>query len=250
MAPIPRRLTSRRNASLAAGLLSLLLASLPAPAQTTSTWLQRLRELLSIQPRVAVAGSRSLSAGSSSNTICLISPWRAAVVDGTVTAITPSGVPPIVTREPLAEVQILKGNAMLWRRRASSSQPIQTPLAWPLDSLQPGESVNLKLRPWQRSGGGFADIQLSRSTAATDAAPNLTEENPERWMDQIQRLSEKGQPAAAFELLFRGSLAGIPDLRRQANELIGNACTKGRSRQRLQIRGAAPLTIPMTSTPI
>lgn len=225
MAPFPRLLLSRNRTLLVAGFLLLLLMPTPARAQSSPSWLQRLRDLLGLQPRVAVAGSRSEAGAAITGQLCLISPWRAAVIDGQATAITPTGAPPIVTREPLAEVRILRGERLIWRRRGSSNQSIQTPLAWPLDPLLPGETVTLKFRPEQSNGGDFAVVRLSRSATATADGQALSEGDAARWHKAIQTLSMTNRPAEAVELLFRGSIAGIPDLRQQAMELIGSACS-------------------------
>ena len=162
MAPISRVLISRNRNLLLAGLLLLSLSPTLAWAQTTPSWLVRLRDALGLQPRVAVAGSRTEAGDPITGQLCLVSPWRTAAMDGTAIAITPSGAPPIVTSAPLAEVLILKGESLIWRRQASTSQSIQTPLAWPLDPLLPGETVTLKLRPKGSSGGDFAEVRLSR----------------------------------------------------------------------------------------
>jgi hypothetical protein len=124
--------------------------------------IQKLRAFLGVNPPVAVGGSRS----GTGQSICLLSPWPSPDREGTsvpVNVLVSS--PTILATGQLNEVRIEQGNRILWQERASSTQPIEGPIAWPIKPLQPGEQITLKLRPRGASGGDFANFSLRTSDA-------------------------------------------------------------------------------------
>lgn len=184
-----------------AGALLLVSGLLPAPdalAQGPSL-MQRLRELLGVQRPLAVAGSRSpgLQQG-----LCVVSPWPATSGQAKPTAVTPSGSPPIATSSDLAELQIHRDGVLAHRLRASSTQPIRTPLAWPISPISPGSSVELVLRPMGSSD--TVQIRVRRPLPA----------------ERVAGLAE----ASAMEQLLEAALTGDPAQRRDAHVLISRSC--------------------------
>lgn len=184
-----------------AGALLLVSGLLPAPevlAQGPSL-MQRLRELLGVQRPLAVAGSRSpgLQQG-----LCVVSPWPAATGQAKPGAVTPSGAPPIATSADLAELQIHRDGVLAHRLRASSTQPIRTPLAWPISPISPGGSVELVLRPMGSSDA--VRIRVRRPLPA----------------ERVAGLAE----ASAMERLLEGALTGDPAQRREVSALISSTC--------------------------
>lgn len=181
-------------------LLLGLVALSPALVQAQgASLLQRLRDLLGIQRPLAVAGSRSPSLGEG---LCVISPWPAGTEGTTALALTPSGVPPIATSAPLAELRILRDGQLIGRLQASSRDPILTPLAWPGAPIPPGGSVELVLRPLRSSDA----VRLRLRRAGRGDAPAVLRQ------------------ATDLEGLLQGVLAGDPGQRRQAVALIAAAC--------------------------
>ena len=173
MTEIPICRPPRRRRRIAAHLAAALLLSLTsgaalggaaAPAQQQSL-LQRLRDLIGYNPRQAVGGSRS----GSGPDICLITP-RFQPGDASATAPATATValarPTLLAAGPLNEVRLERDGRILWQQLASSTKPIEGPIAWPLEPLQPGESLLLRLRPRGAAGADFATIQLVAAGAA------------------------------------------------------------------------------------
>lgn len=168
----------------------------PTGAQAPPSLLEQLRRVLGMQRTVVVGGSRAVN-----QQLCVLSP----LVDSGAEARTPSGEPPIAASLPLSEVQILRDTTLLWRRKASSSQPLPSPLAWPIAPLQPGDVLTLKLRAYGAEAGQFAVIQLSRPSTGTPTSETL-------------RL------ATAMESLLRAVLAGDAAQARLLTSLQQQAC--------------------------
>ena len=124
--------------------------------------IQKLRSFLGLNPPVAVGGSRS----GGGQSLCLLSPWPDAVrSDGLVPVTVLVSRPSLLAAGQLNEVRIEQNNRILWQERASSTQPIEGPIAWPIKPLRPGEQVTLKLRPSGASGGDFATFSLRAADA-------------------------------------------------------------------------------------
>jgi hypothetical protein len=182
-----------------------------APPPPPRSVIQKLRDFLGINPPVAVGGSRS----SAELRVCLLSPWPGQPVGVTS--------PVLLTEGPLNELRLEQGNQLLWQMRASSTQPIEGPLAWPIRPLLPGEEITLKVRPKGASGGDFATYKLRVSDAkaliANERKAQALGGDIQAWsrfVDQLNPqqasvvsalLSSPGAPASLREsLLCRESL--------------------------------------------
>jgi hypothetical protein len=177
----------------------------------------------------------ALSSENSKSDVCLLSPWLQQPVStlprspspgpvgvpiATLVAVTPSGSPPIVSRDPLVEVQILQGSTLRWQGRGSATTPLANPLAWPLPPLQPGESIRLKLRRAGTEDGSFAEVELHRPSPVTTATSGAVSS-----VERLQMLLDEGRSAEAIELLFKGDLAGNPALRDLGTSVMATGCT-------------------------
>jgi hypothetical protein len=243
------RLSPVRAVLLAAAVLTPGVAA----AQEQPTLLQRLREMLGLVRPISVGGSRAALPGPANapdgmsvfgalmpsagppqamagpgvpgggGGLCLLSPWIGGGGDsrqGPLVAITPSGSPPIVSSAPLTEVQILKGETLLWRGRASSAQPLANPLAWPLPPLQPGDSVLLKLRMQASDGATFSKVELRRPPAAVPLPPSAGSDP----VGTLAMLVQQDRQADVVELLFQGDLNGNPQLQELARTAMNSGC--------------------------
>lgn len=215
--------------------------------QKKSTLLQRLREMLGLVRPIAVGGSRASGPRSfevarwsrldldrsvmalsqpllHENEACLLSPWIGGTGNseqGHRVAITPSGAPPIVSSTPLLEVQILKGNTMLWRGMPSSNERVlANPLEWPIAPLQPGESMLLKFRNSYKKGLPFFRVELRRPL---DAVP-LRNSASIAPLSTLRTLLQQNRQADVVELLFREDLKGNPQLQNLARTARRNGC--------------------------
>jgi hypothetical protein len=124
--------------------------------------IQKLRAFLGVNPPVAVGGSRS----GTGQSICLLSPWPSPDREGTSIPVSVLvSRPTILAAGPLNEFRIEKDNRILKDDRASLTEAIEGPIAWPIRPLQPGEQITLKLRPRGASGGDFATFSLRAADA-------------------------------------------------------------------------------------
>ena len=161
--PSTMKLTTHRVFSLALALSAGMVVALNPDAQAQSnkatlvqpprSVIQKLRDFLGLNPPVAVGGSRS----SGDLRVCLLSPWPGQPVGVTTPVLLAAG--------PLNELRLEQGDQVLWQQRASSTQAIEGPVAWPIRPLKPGEVMILKVRPRGASGGDFASYTLRAAEA-------------------------------------------------------------------------------------
>ena len=160
--------------------------------------------------------------------VCLLSPWlqqpgpSASPLAHPPAAVTPSGAPPIVSREPLGEVQIVQGSTLLWQGRGTATTPLANLLAWPLSPLRPGESVRLRLRRFGAGESSFAEVELQRPEQDSPAAAKMAG-TPS--LESLQTLLAQDRSAEAIELLFQGALTGVSDLRDLSSSAMTSGCT-------------------------
>jgi hypothetical protein len=188
--------------------------------QPNATLVERLRRLLNLSPPLAVGGSRS-GAGSA---VCVISPRFQHHADGRAIAAVALPQPTLLAAEPLNEVRLIKDGRIVWQQRASSTEPIEGPIPWPLQPLQPGESVLLRLRPRGASGSDFADIQLvAASKVEQQRAQALLNDEPSR-LAAIEAEASAGRAVLASELLFAPLDQAPEAIQLLRRELIEQGC--------------------------
>lgn len=203
----------RQNAGCLAAVALFLSAATVAPspviaqaaAQKTSqpeakvsppprSVIQKLRAFLGLNPPVAVGGSRS----GGGQSVCLLSPWPGADRnDRSVPVTVLVSRPAILAAGPLNEVRIEQNNRILWQERASSTQAIEGPIAWPISPLQPGQQVTLKLRPRGASGGDFATFSLRAADADVLAVNDIQIQAMGTDPDKIGLFLEQLKPEQA-----------------------------------------------------
>jgi len=181
-------------------LMTITLAGAPdaALAQEQRTLLQQLRELIRPNPPQAVGGGRSGAAA----TVCLITPLFQQDDGAPARAVVSLSRPTLLAAEPLNEVRLLRDGRIVWQQLASSTEPIEGPILWPLDPMRPGETLLLRLRPRGAAGSDFADIQLvAADQDEQQRAQNLLADEPSR-LAVIEAKARSGRAALASELLF------------------------------------------------
>ena len=200
-----------------------LLAIAPAADARRPTLLQRLRELIGLNPRQAVGGSR----GDSAQTVCLITPrLEASPSASPPTALVSLPSPTLLAAGELNEVRLEQGGRLLWQQRASSTTPISGPIAWPLPPLSPGQEMLLRLRPRGASGGDFADIRLRAGSAAQqqEALALLAHPAAQR-LQAIETAARQGRSALASELVFAPLASPSKELEALRQELLSAGCS-------------------------
>ena len=193
-------------------------------AAPQKTPLQRLRELLGLNPPIAVGGSRSGKAVD----VCVISPHLVLDGNGESVATVAIGHPTLLAAGPLNEARIERGGTTIWQRLASSTAAIEGPITWPLDPLQPGETVDLKLRPRGSAGADFAVIRLKAAPAKQmQQAAVLVQglaADPALWQRAIEQQLDQGRVALAWELLFDQRSPRSPSLDELRRLVVQRGC--------------------------
>lgn len=165
----------------------------------------RLRSFLGLQPRlVSIGGTRSNAA----QAVCLLSPGPVEPgPDGAgVRVLDPR--PALVLGTPLNEIELRRGEAVLWSRLASSKAPISGRLNWPLPPLKPGERLELAMRPQGAAGGDWAVLRLEGASAADQQRYAIALESS--GGDGQQRLQLLDQAASAGDGAMAQSLLWAP----------------------------------------
>ena len=179
-------------------------AAWPQKATTPpSSLMGRIRSFLGVQPRsVSVGGTRSNAA----QAVCLLSPGPIELrPDGpTVRVVDPQ--PALVLGSPLNEIELRRGEAVLWSKLASSKKAISGRLAWPLASLKPGERLELAMRPRGAAGGDWAVVSLEAASLENQqryaAALLASVGNGELQLQQLDQAAAAGDGPLAQALLW------------------------------------------------
>lgn len=213
-----------RSLRLAVPLLMALhlLAIAPAAEARRPTLLQRLRELIGLNPRQAVGGSR----GASAKSVCLISPRLEASPEASrPTAVVALLSPTLLAAGELNEVRLEQGGRLLWQQRSSSTTPISGPIAWPLPPLSPGQEMLLRLRPRGASGGDFAEIKLRAGSADQQREALALLADPAKRLQAVEAAARKGRYALASELVFAPLSSPSKELEALRQELLAAGCS-------------------------
>lgn len=92
--------------------------------------------------------------------------------------------PRLVLGHPLNEIELRRGEVVLWSQLASSKAPIRGPLAWPLPAMQAADRLELALRPQGAAGGDWAVVTLEAASAEAQqlyaSAVSATASTPEQ----------------------------------------------------------------------
>jgi hypothetical protein len=195
------------QAALIMALVSCSQALAPVwanPSSASSPGLMtRIRQFLGVQPRtVSVGGTRSNAA----QAVCLLSPGPIELrPDGpTVRVVDPQ--PALVLGSPLNEIELRRGEAVLWSKLASSKKAISGRLAWPLAPLKPGERLELAMRPRGAAGGDWAVVSLEGASIEDQqryaTALRVSGGNGVRLEQQLDQAAMVGDGPLAQALLW------------------------------------------------
>ncbi|MEB3323787.1 MAG: hypothetical protein VKM17_00435 [Cyanobacteriota bacterium] len=215
-----------RSLRLAVPLLMALhlVAIAPAAEARRPTLLQRLRELIGLNPRQAVGGSR----GESATSVCLISPrLEASPAASPPTAVVNLPSPTLLAAGELNEVRLEQNGRLLWQQRASSTTPISGPITWPLAPLSPGQELLLRLRPRGAAGGDFADIRLRAASADQQREALALLADPAQRLQAVESAASRGRYGLASELVFAPLTRPSKELGALRQELLSAGCSVG-----------------------
>lgn len=191
--------------------LLVLLLGAAAPAMVwsqangapPSSLMGRIRTFLGVQPRsVSVGGTRSGVAQS----VCLLSPGpiEPSRNGPAVRVLNPR--PPLVLGTPLNEIEIRRGETVLWSQLASSKAPISGNIPWPLPPLAAGEQLELAMRPKGAAGGDWGVVKLQAASAKAQQSyakgAQASAGKPELRLQQLDEAAAAGDGALAQALLW------------------------------------------------
>lgn len=201
-------------------LVGLLLASF-APTPGTASEpdsapvgvMESIRKFLGVQPRrVSVGGTRS--PGTSTPSVCLLSPGPITQVDGKNRILVVQQKPVIVVGTPLSELQIRSGETILWSKVATTEGPIPESIGWPVAAIKPNQKLKLALRPWDADLGDWAIVELLGATAAEmERTAQILQKitNTDSRIQAIDLAVNKGDRSILFALLWLESLSADTD---------------------------------------
>ena len=172
-------------------------------AAPPSSLMGRIRTFLGVQPRsVSVGGTRSGVAQS----VCLLSPGpiEPSRSGPAVRVLDPR--PQLVLGTPLNEIEIRRGETVLWSQLASSKAPISGSIPWPLPPLAAGEQLELAMRPKGAAGGDWGMVKLEAASAVPQQRYAQTvlssSANAEQRLQQLDQAAGAGDGAMAQALLW------------------------------------------------
>jgi hypothetical protein len=191
---------------LAIGLLVITCGMCATPTShaqaAQQTWLQKLRQLIGLSHPISAGGSRGTG-----DRVCLISPQVVQSPDGKAVAVALSSQPTIIAMGTFNEIRIERGGVLVWRKLATSQAPLVSPLAWPLQPIQPNELVRLQLRPRKASGADFAELLLQggskEAMAQFDAISQVLDAAPHRTAATVEALMNNNKVNLALQTAFR-----------------------------------------------
>lgn len=220
--------------SLAAALLYCLAPAASfaqRQAPPSRSLMVRLRSFLGLQPRlVSVGGTRSNTA----QTVCLLAPgpMESGPTGAEVRVLDPQ--PRLVLGHPLNEIELRRGELVLWSQLASSKAPIRGPLPWPLPAMQAGDRLELALRPQGAAGGDWAVVTLEGASAEAQqryaSAVSATASSPEQRLLRIDQAAKSGDAPLAQALLWAPLMTGGGSLEALQTELRSLCTTPPTSR--------------------
>lgn len=159
--------------------------------------------------------------------VCVLAPYlepTSTLSQKAPRALVPTSRPTLFLREPLTELRIEAGTpstapgriALLWSWEGQMGEPLEGPQPWPLEPLQPGQTVTVRMRPLGATSDHFASIELEAAGAqrlqAGDQLLASLAGRPAAWRPTIDDLLEKGDRSLATALLYATEGPNAPDL--------------------------------------
>lgn len=182
-------------------------------AAPPSSLMGRIRSFLGVQPRsVSVGGTRSGAAQS----VCLLSPGpiEPSRRGPAVRVLDPR--PQLVLGTPLNEIEIRRGETVLWSQLASSKASISGSIPWPLPPLAAGEKLELAMRPKGAAGGDWGVVSLEAASAEAQQRYAQVAEtsvgNAELRLQQLDQAIATKDGALAQALLWAPVTSNNSDL--------------------------------------
>jgi len=198
-------------------------------ATSKESFAQIIRRLIDLPQQVSAGGSRSNGA---SQPLCIITPTverKDSILEATVVVKKPT----IVTNTPLNEIRIKKANnesRILFQDLASSTNPVTTPIHWPLEPIKPNETYILELRSAYSNASETTRIILKPADAAT---LNKNKSTQRRYRDKDQSLAERiktlqeSEPRLAIELIAENKNL-LTEQNQALIKILLNACERRR----------------------
>jgi hypothetical protein len=148
--------------------------------------------------------------------ICVIAPRLTTLPNGTVQAVVALRAPTLFAQGQFAAVWLEQNGRLLWQRQAGAHGPIEGPMPWPLAPLQPGELLQLRLRPLTAANDSVATVQLMAAPATVLARNQALLRNlandPAAWLEAVNQALNRQDIPLAWGLLFAFEGPRSPEL--------------------------------------
>ena len=166
-------------------------------------------------------GPRALGASTphsspTEESVCVIAPRLPPLPDGTARAVVALRAPTLFAQGQFAAVWLEKNGRLLWQRQAGAHGPIEGPMPWPLAPLQPGELLQLRLRPLTAADDSVATVQLMAAPAPVlvrnQALLRSLANDPVAWLGAVNQALNRQDIPLAWGLLFAFEGPRSPEL--------------------------------------
>lgn len=132
--------------------------------------------------------------------VCILSP---NIINQNINYITVDK-PVLIFKEKLNEIKLLKDNIIIWEKKATLENRINTPINWPVEPIQKNHIYTLKIRPINSSLNSFKDIYLKANNNLFDEINILEKKlgkNKSKWIRKINK-NINNNPNLSMALLF------------------------------------------------
>jgi hypothetical protein len=148
--------------------------------------------------------------------ICVIAPRLTSLPNGTVRAVVALSAPTLFAQGQFAAVWLEQNGRKLWQRLAAAHDPIEGPMPWPLAPLQPGELMQLRLRPLSAADDTVATVELMAAPARVlernQSLLRSLGNNPVAWLEAVNQALHRQDTPLAWGLLFAFEGPRSPEL--------------------------------------
>ena len=162
-----------------------------------------------------------------SKNVCILSPQFNSLNLNEIKYISVDK-PVFIFKEKLNEITLIKDNNIIWQDIATLDQRIQSPIIWPITSIENDKIYTLRIRPVKSSLNEFKEISFkadNNSFQKIDLIEEKLGKNESRWINQINKNLNKN-PDLSIALLFSENSPNSEVLEKAKNMLLNNIYCK------------------------
>ena len=163
--------------------------------------------------------------------VCVLAPRVELIPGGMARAVVPISRPTIFAVGAFDALRLERNGNVIWDLRAGAEGPIHGPIAWPVQPIQPGETLRLGIRPLGADLDAFASIELIGASAAvmrpSNAVLDQLGDDPAAWLKAVGDRLDQSDLALAIALLFAFEGPSGPELDALRREVFQHGCSQG-----------------------